>query len=128
MSSLSEADDFYLEMQTEATSLLEEFEQGSLVLVRQALAAVGGRSWDVTASGSPTRTTLMGVARPVAHKFIDGERITARSVMVVFAVPVGVTPAMTDQIEIDGRIRTTISMKQIPEAGTPVAYFAIVGD
>lgn len=118
--------DFYTRMRDKVSKpLFKKFQQGSIFLVRTAKTQVPGREWDVTV-GAPSRTQLTGTAIPVQKKFLDGTRITSRDTQVMFSPPDSVVPLVTDQIEIDGRLMTTIEMKRLPDAGVIVAYIFFV--
>jgi hypothetical protein len=120
--------EFYAEMQGVATDLLTEFQQGTIVLVRST-PTVGDtdRPWDLTADPSPTRVTLRAAARTVDKKYVDGTRIHGGETQVTLSVPVlSPEPTVSDRIEIDGVLMTTVDMHRLPDAGTPVAFVFIV--
>jgi len=118
--------DFYARMRDRVSRpLLAKYKTGEIFLVREVKTPVAGRKWDVE-KAAPSRTQLDAAAIPVEKKFQDGTRITSRDTQVAFAPPLSVVPLITEKIEIDGRLMTTIDMKRLPDAGTIVAYIFFV--
>ncbi|TPN26622.1 hypothetical protein FKO01_25450 [Mesorhizobium sp. B2-3-3] len=119
------ADDFYAEMADMASELLGEFNQGVVTLKRETPGVVDpDRPWvpvELTVETWP----LAAVARRVSQKYVDGTLIIATDNQITFAVPAAV-PAMTDTLLIDGVEHAMKDLRQIPAAGTPVAYIAFV--
>jgi hypothetical protein len=125
---LSDSDDFYTDMQETATELLQEFSQGVAVLYRETRTDDSSdRPWDFTNTPDGGET-LSGVVRPVTQQFVDGTRIIGTEDMLVFAVPTGAAPTISDRVLIDGRLRTPKKLRQLPDAGIPVVYFMVLED
>jgi hypothetical protein len=116
---------FYDEMQETATELFGEFSQGTVRLVRPAVVVDDSRPWDPTPA-DPQYWVIDATARTVEEKFVDGTKITGRETQVKFGVVPGVEPTVTDQIELDGVLMTTVDMRRIPDVGTVVAYVFFV--
>lgn len=118
---------FYTRMRDKVSRpLFKKFQQGSVYLVRSVKTPVTGRPHEATA-GAPSRTKLEATVVPVQKRFLDRTRITERDTQVMFAPPVdGTVPAETDQIEIDGRLLTTIGFRRLPDAGVIVVYIFFV--
>lgn len=122
---------FYGEMQDVATELLTEFQQGTVVLVRNTEVPVEvdeSRPWDVERNpeeDQPERVTLQAAVRTIESKYLKNERLRATDLQITFAVP-SVTPLETDQFEVDGVLCTTVGSRTLPAAGTPVAYIFFV--
>lgn len=116
---------FYDEMQAVASSLLAEFKQGAVTLLRVVPGVPDAATpW---LPGSPTETTyeLDATVARVAEKYVDGTLIVATDNQVIFAVP-PVVPELSDQLVIDGTVHALKDLRPIPAAGTPVAYIAFV--
>lgn len=113
---------FYEEMKDVASEVLEEFEQGTVVLSRTTTAPNPAAPWE---PGVPTTTTytLNAVVRGAPFKYVDGTLIVASDLMVTAAVHDDVTPEVGDTIAIDGGTPKAVKkIEATPAAGTPVAY------
>jgi len=116
---------FYDDMQAVATDLLTEFKQGTVVLIKSTPGTVDPAKPWIPVAGSTTNYTLNATVRPVSKKFIDGTSIIATDSEITFAHP-GVEVLPGDKFTIDGKQVVTLLVKRIPEAGTVVAWKAIV--
>ena len=113
---------FYQEMQSIASSLIGEFQQGAIQYV--ALSHSGGTA-DNPGEPTETTTTVNAVARGVQFKYVDGTNIFASDGQITMQADAGVVPALTGMIVVDSRRHKIVSVSAIPPAGTPVAYRVI---
>lgn len=120
---MSRSDPFYKDMAGVALDIIDEFQQGLLVLERRSPVA-GSIPWEPDA---PTITTLpvVGVVRSVDRRYVDGTLVIATDRMAtlpVNALPVGVAPQMGDVLIIDGERTTIKKVLRVPEAGVLIVY------
>lgn len=114
---------FYEEMQQIATSLLVEFDQGGIAIVRETPGT--GPEGN---PGPSTRTTTVlngAVARGVSFKYVSQNLAAAEDLQVTMRAD-GIKPEQGDFVTIDG---TEHKIKQIiaqPAAGIPAVYVLIV--
>lgn len=116
----------YDELQAEASELLAEFGQGSVVLSRTTTTPDPSAPWE---PGTPSTTTypLDAVVSGVASKYVDGTLIKASDLMITAAVHAEVTPQMGDAVSIDGGVAKAIKrIEPMPAAGTPAAFMIFV--
>ena len=130
--------EFYQEMQDVASEVLSEFRQGVIALTKTGtVTEVPETPWlPGTPAAEPVVYTLDGTVRRVERKYVDGELIVGTEDQAVVGVrgrPAGGTGAATevraevgDVMTVDGKIRKIKDVRQIPAAGTPVAYVVIM--
>lgn len=114
---------FYEDMQTVATDLLTEFNQGVLVLIKAG--AKTGPAYAPT-EGTPASVPLKGIALGVSKKYVDKGLAIATDKELRIAIP-SQLPDMADSVTIDGQLLKIQHIAKIPEAGTPVAMVIIAG-
>jgi len=119
---------FYSEMAQVVTDILSDvdFKQGSVYLVRVTKAAANIATPWIPGTESTSFIELDSVTRRVDQKYVDGVEILATDDAVTFAVP-NVEPSNLDRIQKDGILFNIKRLIRIPDAGTPVAYMAIIG-
>lgn len=116
----------YDELQTEASALLAEFGQGTVILTRSTSTPDPATPWEPGTTSTSTYT-LNAVVSGVASKYVDGTLIKASDLMLTAAVHAEVTPEMGDLISIDGGVAKAIKkIEPMPAAGTPVAFLIFV--
>jgi hypothetical protein len=121
------SDAFWTEMQGTAAELLEEFKTGVARLVRTARTVPDADQPYVKTDGAPAYTVLSGVALPVDKKMIDNKVVFARHTMLICAHP-GFDILGTDVIELDGRNRTILKIRRVPDAGIAVVWKLALAD
>lgn len=114
--------DFYSDMQSVASALIGEFQQG---VIEYVALIHNGLTPDNPGQPTETKTTIPGVARGVQFKYVDGTNIFASDGQMTIPADTGVIPALTGFIEVDGRRHKIVSVSAIPPAGTAVAYRVI---
>lgn len=112
---------FYDDMADMASDLLQEFDQGGLVLMRQ----VAGNG----PPHNPGPTTwvdepIAGVAEGVTGEHLKDSLIQSSDLAVT--MPGHAHPAMTDRVKSAGQEYTIVKITPIPAAGTPAAYEVII--
>lgn len=114
--------DFYKEMQSLASEIIGEFQQG--VITYSAMVAGDGPPDD---PGEPREVTVKipATVQGVQYRYIDGTNIVASDGQLTMPANVGVIPSIEGYITVDGRKHRIIQVTAIPPAGTPVAYSII---
>lgn len=120
----------YGKMQTLATNLLTDFNQGVINLI-----TVTPGSGPPSNPGLPVRSApklLKGAAsaafsvRGASKTYADGTNIQRSDIKVVSKILAGVDPKLTDKITLDGKEYNIIHFNKIPETGTTVAWMFFV--
>lgn len=112
---------FYDDMAEMAAGLLQEFDQGGLVLMRQ-----------VPGNGPPHNpgpTTWVdkpfaGVAEGVTGEHLKDSLIQSSDLIVT--MPGHIHPTMTDKVQNAGQEYSIVKITPIPAAGTPAVYEVII--
>lgn len=107
--------DFYSDMQSTATELLSEFNQGVVQYIPPGTAV---NDWETAVPGTPV--TLEAVARGPSQKYLS-ELIAMSDIELTVSV-FGQNPTSRGKITIDGIEKQIIAVQQIPAAGTPVCW------
>lgn len=120
---------FYSDMQSIATDLLGEFDQGGLVYVENRPGA-----GPVDNPGAPTRVShpFTGVSKGVSFKYVgspgvNGALITGADLMCTMPVLPGVTPDPKGFVLAAGVQYKIKSVINIPPTGVTVAHRLIYG-
>lgn len=117
----------YVDLQNIATDLLTEFQQGSVVLIKQVPGS--GPVYD-PGPPTPREVPLRAAVKGVTSKFQNGKVLLASDLEVVCAVPASSADWPEENLDrgvmIDGLIYSIISFSKLPAAGTPVAFKMIV--
>jgi hypothetical protein len=123
------AKDFYQNMQDIAGSVMKQFRQGIVVLVRTTEGpADTSKPWE-PGTASQARIVLDAVVSGVKAYQVDGTQIQASDLVVVCAASVDgklVDPNESDTILIDGSAHQIKKIEPRPAAGTPVVYAIFV--
>jgi len=130
--------DIYDDFQELSNELFEEFQQGTVKLIRTT-EGVPANEWE---AGTPTTVEflLSATATGVLEKYVDGKTILSSDLQINSAVKAtnlttGIAVDLigsnqpskeTDKLEIDGSVKTVEAIKQIPSAGTPVTLIFFV--
>lgn len=129
--------DFYQEMQDVATEVLDEFRQGTFLLTKKAAVETNpDEPWlPGVPEGEDVQYTMSATVRRVERKYVDGELIVGtedQATLGVMGAPVAggarvlVRPEVGDAVSTDGRPRTIKDVRQLPAAGTPVAWIVFM--
>jgi len=112
---------FYTDMQAIASSLLTEFDQGSIVITTVTPAAGPAHN-----PGSPTEvdTAVKGTVRGVSQKYIDGSLIVAGDFQLTIPGG-GVVPTTTSKVKLSGVKHEVVAVIPKPAQGTVAAYTVI---
>ena len=114
----------YNRMQTTATRLLDQFQQGVVLLKRLNPGVPNpAEPWKDVAPGDPTIIPLKAVVKRLHQRYEGGALIVETGDMVTCAVP-STAPLNSDLLVIDGQDRVITNLTPIPAAGTPVAWKA----
>ena len=108
----------YTEEQRAFAEQIAEVEQGDIKYITAGVKT--GDEWSPT-FGAPTVYPLVATASGVSKKFVNGTTILATDLQIMSAV-FDVEPLMSGTITLNGRTLQTVDIKQIPAAGTPVAW------
>jgi hypothetical protein len=112
---------FYGDMQTLATGLLTEFNQGGLAL---SVATPGAGPPHNPGATTYADTAFVGAARGVAQEHVDGTLVLTTDLQVT--APGTLTPKMSDRVKIGGIAHAMVKIIPKPATGTVVAYILIV--
>lgn len=114
----------YGAMQTVATGLLGQFQQGVVSLKRRVPGTPDPDHPELDVpDDAPVVVPLLAVVKRLHRRYVEGKLIVETGDMVTFAVP-SVEPLNSDLLVIDGKDRTITNLTPIPAAGTPVSYKA----
>jgi len=122
------SDAFYAEMAGIALDIIDEFQQGVLVLERRTLVA-GPEPWDPT-TPSTQLFPVVGVVQSVDRRLVDGTTVIATDRMAIVptnSLPVDVQPEISDRLKIDGEPAVIKKVLRVPEAGITIVYRLILG-
>lgn len=113
----------YDEMQDVAKSVLGEFKQGTVKLIKVTPGT--GAADD---PGAPTEVshTLSASVKGVSYKYIRDGFATVTDREVIASIVDDITPDKSDFIEIDGDRHKILLFEKIPAAGTTVAWKFLV--
>lgn len=114
----------YDELQAVTKGIMTEFKQGSVNYVRMAPGS--GGTPDAPAAATATPTALDAAVRGVAKAYVDRGLAVATDRQVVSSVVVGLTPSMTDFIDVDGVRHKIVHIDPRPSAGVAVAWIFII--
>jgi len=120
----------YQKMQTLATKLLTDFNQGVINLI--VVTPGNGPPSNPGPSVRQPPTLLKGAAnaafsvRGASKTYADGTHIQRGDIKVVTKVLAGIDPKLTDKITLDGTEFNIIHFNKIPESGTTVAWVFFV--
>lgn len=114
---------FYDDMQGVATDLLQQFAQGTVILVKMT---PGAGPPENPGPDTPTNYLIPGAtASGVKLSYVQRGLAMASDLQVIAQVT-AVQAEMTDRLSIDGMLYKFRQIIQIPSAGTPVAFVYIV--
>lgn len=113
---------FYSDMQSVASELLTEFQQGEVSY--EIDGEPSGDPWNPT-PGAVTRYTLQATIQGVGSRYRDSTLIREGDLMVTAAV-FGMAPSLSGRVVIDGAAHQIVQVQQIPAAGTPVVWKMVV--
>lgn len=137
------SDAFYGSMQTLATGLLTQFNQGLLELTRTEQAPNASEPWKPGVE-TTRRYRLVGAVAPVQKRFVNGQSVLESDSQATVGVAATLThvdgavvtpqavllsdvePTPSDTFTVDGRPRTVVGVRRIPDAGVAVAYAFIL--
>ena len=114
----------YTVEQQEFARQIAEVAQGVIQYIEAG--ATTGDAWNPV-EGTPTTHTLIATASWIDKKFVNGTTILATDMQIMAAV-FDVSPKMSGEITLNGKTLQLIDIKQIPAAGTPVAWRIICRD
>ena len=114
---------FYDDMQSLASDIIEEFQQGVIVYVENT---PGNGPADDPGPSVPVDHPVNGTVAGVKFKYVQQGIAVASDLQVTMAVASGFTPDMKGFVKIDGVTYKIVKVIPKPAAGTPVAYILIV--
>lgn len=114
--------DFYQDMQSLTTDLIDEFKQGT---VQYVAVVAGGGPADNPGPSVETVHTINATVRGVAFRYIDGTSIVSTDLQLTISGNQLFVPDMKGYITVDGVRHKIIGIMPKPAAGTPVAYTII---
>lgn len=113
----------YTDLQSLAASLLTEFKQGTVYLIK---LTAGSGSEDNPGAATETSYLLNATVKGVSKKYVDMAFAITSDLEVTASIISGVTPTATDFIQIDSVRYKIIEDISVPAAGTAVAWKFIV--
>lgn len=113
---------FYDDMQKIASSVIGEFQQGTVTYTRMVQ---GDGPPDDPGEPREVTTTIPAVTRGVEYRYIDGTNIVASDGQLTMPADMGIVPNIEGYISVDGRRHRIVQVTAIPPAGTAVAYAVI---
>jgi hypothetical protein len=123
------SDAFYNDMVGIAGDLITEYQQGTMLLERRTQPPATPPEWNPPPP-ELQQYPIVGVARNVDRRFVDGTLVMATDRMVTFparSLPVGIEPQMTDVLYVDGAPTTIKKVIRVPEAGIIIVFKLILG-
>ena len=129
----------YKDFQSLATDLLQQFNQGQ-VLLNRVYEGEPEQPWLPPPQIKRTYR-LDATVRGVSSKYVDGTNIVVSDQMIISAIPaeliasddipIGgveeIHPTMDDSLVIDGKPRVVKAIKPVPAAGIPSVYHIVIG-
>ena len=114
---------FYSDMQKVASSVMSDFKQGTVKLVK--IAAGTGPAYD---PGTPIRVEhdLDATVSGISFQYQQEGFSTSTDLQVIAAVLDGITPTLNDFVKIDGIEHKIVRDLTVPSAGTKVVWKFIV--
>lgn len=108
---------FYNEMQSVASELLAEFQQGEIIYREP-----GGEPdpWNPD-GGEPVDYPLNATANGVGAQYAPDSLVQEGDIEVTCGV-FGTEPTTSGQMLIDGKVHQIVKVKAIPAAGTPITW------
>jgi len=113
----------YDDLQSVTSELLEEFQQGSISLIK---LEPGTGPVDNPGPASETAYNLNATVSGVSFKHVANGFAVESDLMVTSAVRSDVTPSEKDFISIDGTLHKIVKDMSAPAAGTKVAWKFII--
>lgn len=121
--------DFYTDLGNDATSILKEFNQGTILLIRPSTAPASPNTPWTPGVKTETSYVLDAVVGGVKSKFIDETLVKASDLQVTCAAKatlngstVAIVPSTDDIVSIDGKRYEIKRVVQVPAAGTPIIF------
>jgi hypothetical protein len=122
------SDAFYAEMADIALDIIDEFQQGVLMLERRTLVA-GAEPWDPSVP-TTQQFPVVGTVQAVDRRLVDGTTVIATDRMAIIptnSLPVNVRPEMSDRLVIDGEPAVIKKILTVPAAGIAIVYKLVLG-
>lgn len=113
----------YDDLAADVPAILKKFGQGGIKLI--GLTSAAGAA-DEPGTPTETETSLDATARGVSYTYIRSGAALASDLMVTSAPVAGVTPKMSDFIEIDSVRYKIVQIVHLPAAGTKLVWKFIV--
>lgn len=114
---------FYKNLQKVSNSVLKNFKQGDVKLIKTTKSTVPADESPVI---TETVFSLDAAVQGVSSKFVRDGFAIATDLIVTSAVRSDVTPTLEDYIEIDGVRHKIINDMSVPASGVKVAWKFIV--
>jgi len=119
---------FYQDMANIAHGIIDEFQQGALVLEQQTRTV--SIPWDPGDTPTINTTSVIGTVTPIDRRLVDGTTVLATDRQVIIpalSLPAGIIPHVSERLFIDGEPTVIKRATRVPEAGVIIVYKLVVG-